>query len=393
MNDNNNKRSGDGRFAPEFDPEVSSRYGQRRAHWILLLLPLMLAPGLSAAVPWLVPEQPANSDSNSDSSRDANRDANQAVADELRAHGERLDRMTGQLEATSDRLGRIESEQAGIVERLQTLEQAVTEAIEQGDERAAETRQSTDSLSTAVAELQVQMQEVWQREGEQREIDREIQRRLLLMEAASLLAFGQARAALGSDVEAALEAYRQADALVRRADDPSLGQIRRLLAEELDALADMSVPDWVQLQGMIQRQAARVAEWPVVQPGPTDRTPDSAAEPDGWIEATRDALGGLVRVSPRAESVLTDRQVESLQEMARLRWLAAELAIARRNVAELDHHLRSLDRLITEWFDPESDAVRAARRLISELQAIEVSPAPDVLGQALAAVQQQLDSA
>jgi len=256
----------------------------------------MLAPGLSAAVPWLVPEQPANSDSNSDSSRDANRDANQAVADELRAHGERLDRMTGQLEATSDRLGRIESEQAGIVERLQTLEQAVTEAIEQGDERAAETRQSTDSLSTAVAELQVQMQEVWQREGEQREIDREIQRRLLLMEAASLLAFGQARAALGSDVEAALEAYRQADALVRRADDPSLGQIRRLLAEELDALADMSVPDWVQLQGMIQRQAARVAEWPVVQPGPTDRTPDSAAEPDGWIEATRDALGGLVRV-------------------------------------------------------------------------------------------------
>ncbi|MEE4329397.1 MAG: uroporphyrinogen-III C-methyltransferase, partial [Wenzhouxiangella sp.] len=310
-------------------------------------------------------------------------------ADEVRAQGERVDRIAESLDAATDRLEGIASDQADLTARINSL----ADSIERASQQDAEMRQGLSDLSNALDQLQARVQALRQGEGEQKEIDREVERRLLLMEAASLLSYGKARVTVGGDVEGAREAYRQADGLVRSAEDPSLSQVRRLLAEELDALENLEVPDWLSLQGRLERQGARVDEWPIVSTGPVETPTDAQAEPDGWIEATRDALGGLVRVSPRAGAELSEHQVQTLREMARLRWLAAELAIARRDSAELDHHLRSLDRLLSQWFDPEADSVQAAARLIDDLQAIEVSPIPANLGQALSALQQALDSA
>jgi uncharacterized protein HemX len=345
-----------------------------------MVLVIVLASSEVGAVPWLVPDRATDDET-----------AEQAGA-ELR---EGLDQVIEELAASNNRLGRLESDQAELSGRVDAQGESIAENRERSAEALRGVERTDQDLNAEIDELRAQMQQIWQRQGEQREIDRDIQRRLLLMEAASLLAFGKARAELSDDIDAAREAYRQADALVRRADDPDLGQVRRMLAQELDALENLKVPDWLGLQGAISRQARSVSEWPIAQTSQSDAATgdERNAEPDGWIDATRDALGGLVKVSPRASSTLSDPQIATLREMARLRWLAAELAIARRDTAELDHHLRSLDRFIDQRFDSDSDAVQSARRLIDEVEAMEVSPMPDILGQALTALRQYLDSA
>lgn len=348
-----------------------------------LVLPLILASNGFGAVPWLVPEE-AGGDA-----------AAQAIADEMGAHRERLDQVSEELQSTNDRLSRLESDQTDLSERLDAFGGSIEQTGAPAVDVSRETEQTIEALRTEIDELRARMGQLRPREGEQREIGLDPERRFVLMEAASLLGLAKARAELGDDVDAAREAYRQADALIRRADDPSLEPVRRLLTQELDALENLSVPDWLSLQGRLQRQARGVADWPIARTRPADapEAGDGGEESEGWIEATRNALGGLVRVSPRAGPTLSEEQVETLREMARLRWLAAELAIARRDTAALDYHLQNLANLITEWFDSGAEGVQTARLLIEDVEAMEVSPMPDILGQALTALRQHLDSA
>lgn len=376
----------DGQQAPadkQVTPATSSPSRQRLpiVLAVLALLVALSAAGFSA-VSWLVPEEAADDDSG------------QRLEADLRGQGQRLEQLAGEIGAATERLSRLESDQADLDERLEGLREPLGQARDRAANALQEASRNGEDLVNLAEELQAQMQQLWQREGAQREVDHELERRLLLMEGASLLAFGQARAELGNDFEAARMAYRHARSLVQRADDPRLGQVRRLLAQELDALESVRSPDWLEFQGRIQRQARRVAEWPLIDQE-TAPTTSAASDADsgGWLASTRDALGGLVRVSPREGLELNDRQVETLREMARLRWLAAELAIGRRDTAELDHHLRGLERLIDDWFRPDAPELEAARRLIEELGQVEAAPIPEALGQALAALRQQLDPA
>jgi uroporphyrin-III C-methyltransferase len=320
---------------------------------------------------------------------DSDLDPVHAALEAQQERGQRLERelatLTRDIETASERMGRLDQRSAALEADVAGL----TGAISQADEKVSLVDARMDSLDE---DLRGQMQALWQREGEQREIDRELERRMLLLEATSLLRLGQERIELGGDLDAARQAYRSAARLIQQADDPRLGQVRRLLAGEIDALEAVEEPDWVRLQSRLERIAATVADWPLVQVVAEESGPEeSAPEADGWLASTRRALGRLVQVRQRDQLVVSDEQLETVREQVRLRLTAAELAISRRDTIELDHHLGAVTGLIERWFDRDHEAVAAAEQVFDQTRGSQADPRPTNLGQALHALLAHLE--
>jgi uroporphyrin-III C-methyltransferase len=301
-----------------------------------------------------------------------------------------LDARAGELASAMAAIERLEG-------RLEAMESAASELESLAGASAVAERKINElasELDDISQELGEQIQSLWQREGEQRQADHELERRMLMLEAASLLRLGQERAELASDWSSARAAYRRASDLLQQVDDPRLGGVRRELARELDSLEAIDAPDWLRLQTRLERLAGQSTEWPrrplADDPGPADGEAAEGGDDAGWLSSARSALAGLVRVSPRDEMALSDSQVDALREQFRLRLAAAEMAAARRDSAELAHHLQSAQRQMDIAFDPEDRAVAEALTLISELQQQSLAEVPVGLGRALAALRDLL---
>ncbi len=366
------KSESEGRPAP---PSSSNRArGGGFGLWLVAVVALV-ALGL-AIYPWL------------DSEPEGEDFASKASVEAVEQHLERA------LEELSDRLERTEQTlEAAAVEREGLIDQ-LDQAASSRSELSSLVERQARSLDELETELGAQLQELWQQEGQQREVDRELERRLRLLEAASLLRFGQERAELGGDWSAARGAYERAERLVRAVDDPRLGQVRRLLAAEMDSLEAAREPDWARWQVRLTRMADSTSAWPLrTTSEAADPAPDLEADGSGWLADMRSALGRLFTVSRRDELALPDEVLDSLREQLRLRLVAAELALVRRNLVELGHQLGAALDLMEQWFDDSDADVSEASERLRELQSLQAPQAPDGLGQALRALQSQLDSA
>jgi len=348
---------------------------------LLALLAFLLALAALGAAGWLWYDLTAP---------DPELDPVLAKLDEERERSARLEQRLNALEEQAATVGqqadRALDRQAAMENELQETRQLLSQADDQVGTLASLQRELAE-------ELRGQMQQLWQREGQERQIDRDLELRLLLLEAASLLRIGQERAELTDDLVGARTAYRRASTLIQQADDPRLGNVRRHIARELDALETAVSPDWLRAQVQLERLTEDVNTWPLATPGDTEPAarPDDPAESPGWTGSLRNALGQLVRVRPRDEVELTDEQINAAREQMRMRLTAAELAVARRDTLELDHHLRAAQRDLQAWFDGEASEIQSARALMEELTGLETATLPVEFGQALAALRAHLE--
>jgi uroporphyrin-III C-methyltransferase len=293
-------------------------------------------------------------------------------------------------------------------ETLQSLQDGVGELNETVSDQGRRLGDLTDTLATTgdglgrverrVEEVEDevlgQIHQLWQREDTQREVDRELDRHLAMIETAALLRLGQERAELAQDFPGARSAYRRAASVLARADDPRLSQVRRLLAAELDALEAVDVPDWLEAQARLERLARQVEHWPLDrQDSGIDETAGEGESQDtGWAATMRSALRDLVRVRPRDETPISQEQLEMIRESLRLRLAAAELALGRRDLTELDHHLRRVSETLNAHFDTDDSAIRDALEVIERLRGLEPATAPTGLGEALARLREGMES-
>lgn len=304
------------------------------------------------------------------------------------------ERLEDGLAGLSDRLDRLEQMLETAAGERESLASRLDQAALDRDALSERIERQSRELETLESEVNAQLQELWQQEGQQREVDRELERRLRLLEAASLLRFGQERAELAGDWPAARSAYERAERLVRAVDDPRLGQVRRLLAAEMDSLEAAREPEWERWQVRLDRIAASTADWPLRARADAGQSlPDSEPETTGWLADMRSALGRLFTVSRRDELALPDEVLDGLREQLRLRLVAAELALVRRNLIELGHQLGAAQDLVERWFDTDDADVREASERLGELRSLEAARTPEGLGEALRALQSHLDSA
>jgi uncharacterized protein HemX len=211
----------------------------------------------------------------------------------------------------------------------------------------------------------------------------------LRAEAEYYLAVANAELALGGRFRTAVAALELADDRLRSLADPSLTEVRRLVADELQQLKSIAVPDIEGIALGLGSLAARVDELPLRRAGPAQSqaaqpAPLDAARPGLgrlWL-AVKGALGSIVSVErteepvARAlsadERVLVRRRLELELELARAAAVDAEPAAY---AASLESALALLDR----DFDAGSAAVEAARELLTRLRGVDIAPPlPDI---------------
>lgn len=307
------------------------------------------------------------------------------------ASAERVESLHQALDGHDERLESLLSSLADVREVLDShgteladLRQSIRS---QTDDRADMTSRLTD-LEAELAEAVARLEEA---AGDQRAVDRELARRLLLMEAAAMLRSGQERAELAGDYPAARAAYRRAYRLLREFDDPRGNRARGLVAQELEALEAMAEPDWTAMAARIDRLGASVEQWPAVKVAgePADEAL-SDDEASGWWARLGSTLAGLVTVRPRDTVPVTTEELDAVREQIRLQLTAAELAIARRNLEEVSSRLHRTAETIERWFDTDDSSVARSLSALSDLAATEPAELPS-LGGSLDEIQRLLE--
>ncbi len=375
MSEDQNLPDSDGvatRDSPAADTEDAGAR-KRSLAMPVALLALCVALAAVAGLAWLWLEQQPEIDLDDLASAEYVESLEQARRDQ----GERLDALRSDFDDIREGLDSHDAE-------LADLRQSTRTQAEDGEEILRRLDDLEGDLSEAVARLE-------ETAGDQRAVDRELARRLLLMEAAALLRSGQQRAELADDYSGARAAYRRAYRLLREFDDPRASRARGQVAQELEALEAMSEPDWTSMSARIDRLVAGVDDWPAVAAPDgvvTEQTEDDDA--DGWWARMGSTLAGLVRVQPRDAMPVTAEELDLVREQIRLRLIAADLSIARRNLEEASRQLRFAAELVERWFDTERSAVKRDLEVLAELAATEPAGLPD-LGGSLAEIQRLLE--
>jgi len=131
--------------------------------------------------------------------------------------------------------------------------------------------------------------------------------------------------------------------------------------------------------------------WPLQLPGLKEKS-GSAEESEGWRDRLGETLGALVRVETRDSLGRSEEQFEAGREQLRLRLLAAELALMRRNSEALTVQTEAALGLLDEWFDTSAEPVAAARATLQHLAGLDLNPDLPTLGTALGQLQSRLDA-
>jgi len=301
----------------------------------------------------------------------------QSLDAEVQRLQERSDGREAQLGELAQGLGRVDERSLGMTRTMEQVAQASTD-------QTAELADLRRRLEAAIEQMDAA--------GDlQREIDRDLRRQMLLLEAAGLLRTGQDMAELQGDWQAARRAFERARDRLGLVDDPRLEPVRQALAREIDALDAIGGPDLNAELAQLERLGRESSAWPMQlqMPLASEAPQDESAE-RGWRERLGQTFGAMVQVERRDALGRDEEQFETAREKVQLRLLAAELALVRRDKPALDGQIEAILRLINEWFQTDAAEVEAARAGLEALMEIELQPSPPELGSALDQLQTRL---
>lgn len=303
--------------------------------------------------------------------------AQQSLASQVQRLEERSDRREMQLGELEQGLGRVDERSLGLT---RTLEQVAQASADQ-----------TAGLADLRRRLEAAIEQMDATGDLQREIDRDLHRQILMLEAAGLLRSGQDMAELHGDWQAARRAFERARDRLGLVDDTRLEPARRALAREIEALEGIAGPDLNAELARLERLARESRAWPMQlkMPEASESRPGGSPEP-GWRERLGQTFAALVQVERRDALGRDEAQFEAAREQVQLRLLAAELALLRRDKPALDGQLEAILRLIDEWFQPDATEIAGARAGLESLRQIELQPSPPELGAALDQLQTRL---
>jgi uncharacterized protein HemX len=194
--------------------------------------------------------------------------------------------------------------------------------------------------------------------------------------------------AVGRRVRTAVAALELADDVLRDLGDPALVDVRNAIAEELQNLRAVPVPDLERHAADLGGLIARAPELPMRAAAPenfaaADESLDDVEPGLGRLWArTRGAVTSMVRVE-RAEEPVGPLLTEAERQIAR-RQLTLELQLARTAVIErrqgaLRASLVAADAILNRDFDRSAPAIVETRRLLAELMQVVLDPPlPDI---------------
>jgi uroporphyrin-3 C-methyltransferase len=212
----------------------------------------------------------------------------------------------------------------------------------------------------------------------------------LRAEAEYYLATANTELILAGRWQNAIAALELADGILRQLGNPSLAPVRAAIADELNALRAVSIPDVDGIAFSLASLAERVPQL-ALRGGPDANYEYDAADLDEvepglgrlW-SGLKGAVLGIVRVERRegpVDVVLSEAEVRVLRRQLTLELELARIALVR---AEPDAFRASIvaaySMLQSEFATGDSD-VESAARLLADLESVEIDPRkPDISG-------------
>lgn len=200
----------------------------------------------------------------------------------------------------------------------------------------------------------------------------------LLAETANLLVIAQHRLAYARDPSQALEALRAADRQLQQLADPNYQPVRKLLEREIGALETFRRLD---LSGMAQRLgqlAGRVDSLPLA---PLPQEPAATESEGGFAREVWKDLRDLVRIRTTSDvrrPLLLPEHKYFLRENLRLMLYGAQVALLHGDIATLELNARAAHKWLTDYYDANNSAVRAANTELETILKNRPADLPDI---------------
>ncbi len=229
----------------------------------------------------------------------------------------------------------------------------------------------------------------------------------VLADVENALSIASQQLLVAGNVQGALAALQDAESRLKRADQPAVLGVRRLVARDIERLRAVPVTDITALTLRLDSVASSIDQLPLVASlaaPPAQSAPAAESQPAGgaigriadsslrgW-QALVAELRGLFRVnrldSPDA-MLLAPEQQYFVRENLRLTLLSARIAALSRNDTLFHADLDRSIRLLNTYYDGEQRAVAASVATLRQLQAnriaVELPSLSESLGAARAA--------
>lgn len=268
----------------------------------------------------------------------------------------------------------IEQASTELDQQKQSIEKQAARTAEQ-DEKI---RQESEQLSRQTEIMQLAVDQVSQKIGRSNN-------QWQLAEAESLMRIANQRLSLNRDINTAISALQQADQKLLQSGNLGLTDIRNALAEEINQLKSVKLPDITGMAATLQSLSQQVNQ---LKPAGAALTRSTADRPEDEQEAGRsldtlleDTWNGfkqLVVVRKHEQPVsamLPPSQQYFLYQNLQLQLETARLALLRKETIIFHSSLDNAMEWINSFFDPEEATADNMLNTLQTLKAAELSPA------------------
>lgn len=206
-------------------------------------------------------------------------------------------------------------------------------------------------------------------------------------EIAALLQIANDRLYLEKEIAAGRAALEAADRHLRTLRNPSLLDVRRLLAEEIAALRSIADPDITGMALALGTLIDGIDRLPIANASLMEQNAPVTSAETGWHGVLHDlwkTLKSLVIIKHHGETdrpLLAPNERYFLRQNLRLNLESARIALLRHDGKPYQQALRSAQEWITLYFDNDATATTATLEELARLQRVDIAPSlPDISG-------------
>ena len=280
---------------------------------------------------------------------------------------------------------------------LQGQQQRLAELQAVIQDQAEAQKQIDEALQGELGTLHERQEVVTESVDELLKTSRHLRHEWLVAEAEYLVNLASHRLILAQDVNTATAALKAADDRLRETGDPSLIVLRKAIAEDINNLKAIALPDITGLSLQLSAIVQDVDELPLLTPEPetaAQRLTGPARPPvQSWQElpaAMWEDMKKLVIIRDHQgpiKPLLSPEQHFFLSQNLKLQLEQARLALLTGENEVFHERLDTAQSWISNWFDPENNRTINMLAQLKELDAVNVQPSLPELSRTYQALQ------
>lgn len=267
---------------------------------------------------------------------------------------------------------------------LQQQKQAIQEQADNSQKQSEELKNEREAINRKADAMQLAVDQVNLKIGRN-------QGQWQIAEAEYLMRIANHRLSLSKDIQTAVAALQQADQKLLASGDPAFYQVREKVADEINQLESLQLPDITGMAATLQSLATNVNQLKIAglpeaksAAQAADNAQRSERNLDTLIEDSWQGFKELMvirRHDQPVSAMLPPSQQYFLYQNLQLQLESARLALLRQENILFRSSLETANEWLESFFDPKDAATQNMQQTLQAIQATNLNPVlPDITG-------------